>query len=774
MGDCRGCQDVTAHQQHEDRRIGIIGGVILTVLTLATGISVYVVMQHRAEAILCKTLEASLHSYRRLFESQIQQGVINSLTISTRPFVIRNLTLINADPGNTQAQSELQRIADLFLPTGSMGVAFFNLRGDQVARAGRFAQDPELNVPLVTEIDTLLLWDGQFVLRTHRDVADGRGRPLGRVISDALLPQLTRAVVDAGSIAKSAELTICAPLNEDMQCFPFTLHDKIRKRMPRISHGHVAPMAYALDGKTGLMFTQDYRREDVVAAYGPMGMLGLGMVLQVDEKDLYSPVTAELQVIVPLLTALVWTGIALLYGMVTPLVRRLVASEQAKSDANVLLWRQANYDKLTELPNRDMFRDRLRQEMKKTDRTHLPLALLFIDLDKFKEVNDTLGHDIGDRLLREAARRITGCVRESDTVARLGGDEFTVILSGLSDSSHVEDVAQKIVSELAKAFNLGDDIAFVSASVGITLYPNDAANIENLMKNADQAMYAAKNRGRNRFSYFTASLQKAAQARLRLTNDLRGALGANQLSVCFQPIVELKTGRITKAEALLRWRHPERGMVDPEEFIPVAEETGMINDIGDWAFKEAAHWARHWAEKFSPDFQVSVNKSPVQFRTETSHLAPGWLHHLKELGVANRNIAVEITEGLLLKAEDTVIDKLLNFRDSGIQISIDDFGTGYSSLGYLKKFHIDYLKIDQSFVRDLATDANDLALSEAVIAMAHKLGLKVIAEGVETEQQRNLLYAAGCDYAQGYLFSRALPGDEFEVLLLHTANARPV
>ena len=761
-------------QQHEDRRVGIIGGLILTVLTVATGGSVYTVMRHQTEEILCTSLENSLQSYQRLFESQIHDGILDSFVIASRPFVNQNLELGNAEPGSAEARAGLRRIAESFLPTGFMGVAFHDRRGTQLARAGRFAQEPELSVPLHTEIRAFLLWDGGFVLRSYREVVDLQGRRAGTVTTDMSLPGLTRAVSEARTIGESAELAICGALGRDMQCFPFTLYNKVRKRMPRDIEGEALPMAYALDGKSGLAFTKDYRREDVVATYAPLGTLGLGMVLKVDQRDLYSPLAERLQVVVPLLGALVLGGILLLYGTVTPLVRRLVSSEQEKKAANVLLWRQANFDKLTGLPNRDMFRDRLWQEMKKADRSQTSLALLFIDLDKFKEVNDTLGHDAGDLLLQLAANRIRACVRESDTVARLGGDEFTVILPELSDGSHIEDIAQKIVAAVADPYRLNHELAFVSASVGITLYPSDAGDIENLMKNADQAMYAAKSKGRNRFSYFTASLQAAAQTRLRLSNDLREAIAAQQLSVCFQPIVELDTGRIRKAEALLRWKHPERGMVDPSEFIPIAEETGLIHEIGDWAFNEAARWAVQWADRLDPDFQVSVNKSPAQFRAESNCTAPGWLYYMDQLGVASKNIAVEITEGMLLNADEPVIEKLLAFRNAGAQIAIDDFGTGYSSLAYLKKFHIDYIKLDRSFIRDLATDNSDRTLSHAVIVMAHQLGLKVIAEGVETEEQRAMLVAVGCDYAQGYLYSRPLPGREFEAFMQRPANAQSI
>jgi EAL domain-containing protein (putative c-di-GMP-specific phosphodiesterase class I) len=285
------------------------------------------------------------------------------------------------------------------------------------------------------------------------------------------------------------------------------------------------------------------------------------------------------------------------------------------------------------------------------------------------------------------------------------------------------------------------------------------------MKNADQAMYVAKNKGRNRFSYFTAELQDIAQKRLRLSNDLRGAPDAGQFSVHFQPIIELNSGRIHKAEALIRWAHPERGMVSPAEFIPLAEETGLIEEMGGWIFKESARWASVWSKRYRKNCQISVNMSPVQFQ-QGGKVCDEWSEYLSDLGLSGMNIVIEITEGLLLNAEPEVVDTLLKFRDAGIQVAVDDFGTGYSSLSYLKKFDIDYLKIDQSFVSNLETDPDNMALSEAIIVMAHKLGLKVIAEGVETEGQRNLLAAAGCDYAQGYLFSKSVPPEEFEKLLI--------
>nr|WP_316641180.1 EAL domain-containing protein [uncultured Roseateles sp.] len=462
-----------------------------------------------------------------------------------------------------------------------------------------------------------------------------------------------------------------------------------------------------------------------------------------------------------LLSLLSWqllTARARAFGRAEAMTRELRESEER-------MRHMAQHDALTGLPNRRTFRDRLEQDVKKSKRDGLPVAVLFIDLDQFKEVNDTLGHDQGDVLLKEAAQRICHCVREADTVARLGGDEFTVILAELHDLARVEAIAQHINQALAAPFELRGEQAYVSASIGITLYPHDATEIDDLLKQADQAMYVAKDAGRNCFSFFTPALQVAAVARMRLTNDLRGALANEELRLYFQPVVDLASGRIHKAEALLRWEHPTRGMVSPAEFIPLAEASGLIHDIGEWVFQQAAQWVKRWREQLDPYFQVAVNQSPIEFQRQGRRSAL-WLAHLKALGLPGGALVVEITEGLLLDASPGVTEQLLEFRDAGVEVALDDFGTGYSSLSYIQKFDIDYLKIDQSFVRNLRPGARDVALCKAIIVMAHELGIKVIAEGVETTAQRELLTAAGCDYAQGYLFAKPLPAEAFDALLV--------
>jgi len=432
-----------------------------------------------------------------------------------------------------------------------------------------------------------------------------------------------------------------------------------------------------------------------------------------------------------------------------------------KASDDIIRW-QANYDSVTGLPNRHMFGDRLAQGARQATETGMMMALLMIDLDRFKEVNDTLGHSVGDRLLAKVSARLRESERPGDTIARIGGDEFALILTGLADASEAEAIARDVLKRFEVPVKLGYEQVFITASIGISLYPGDAQSTEELFRNADQALYAAKAFGRNCLYFFTSALQRAANARMRLANDLRQALTEEQFVVHYQPVIDLKTGLIVKAEALVRWDHPTRGPVSPATFIPLAEDTGLIVPLDDWVAHQAIAEVVRCRTVYIPCFQIAINQSPVQFRgNDLSGI--GWVKELARQGLDGEAISIEITEGLLLNAEPQVMANLIAFRDAGIKIAIDDFGTGYSSLAYLRKFAIDTLKIDQSFVADLGGTGFDIC--EAIIVMAHRLGLEVVAEGVETEHQRDILTSMGCDFAQGYLFAPALPADAFEALL---------
>jgi diguanylate cyclase (GGDEF)-like protein/PAS domain S-box-containing protein len=442
----------------------------------------------------------------------------------------------------------------------------------------------------------------------------------------------------------------------------------------------------------------------------------------------------------------------------------LLTDHSTRKASEALIWRQANFDRLTQLPNRNMLCDRLAQECKKADADECSVAVLAVHLDHFDSLKESYPQVWVERLVREAAQRLVRSVRSTDTVARVADDCFVALLTGNDGAERAAQVAQNILHRLAQPFEIDAAMVAMSGSIGITIYPGDAGAGDEMLQNAQRAMYSASHCGGNQFDFFTPALQHAAQQRAQTVKALRTAVAENQFCLQFQPLVALDTGRIVKAEALVRWNHPERGMVGPGEFIALAEEHNLIQDIGDWVFKEAANWAHKWRAGLAPDLQVSVNKSPAQFSRTHNHAA-GWITHLRQLGLPGEAIALEITEGLMLNSTPAIDDCLRSYREAGIQVAIDDFGTGYSSLSYLKRFSLDILKIDRSFVHNLAPDSSDLVLCEAMVVMAHKLGLKVVAEGIETEQQRDLLAAMGCDYGQGYLFSKPLSPAQFEQLL---------
>lgn len=435
-----------------------------------------------------------------------------------------------------------------------------------------------------------------------------------------------------------------------------------------------------------------------------------------------------------------------------------------RKKAEAIIWRQAHFDFLTGLPNRKMLADELKKSIGSGDQTGSNVALVFLDLDHFKEVNDVLGHHAGDQLLQEVARRISRSVRRGDIVGRMGGDEFMVIINRASTKEMVEAVCGRILASLEEPFTIESDQVAVTASLGITLFPDDATDLTELFKNADMAMYAAKGKGRNQLCWFESRMQEKITVRRRLGRELLDALERNEFTLVYQPIVNMRNAQVCKAEALIRWNHPTRGLIGPMEFIPFAEDSGVIDGIGDWVFQEAARQAQAW-RAFDPDFQISINVSPAQFVSDgAGH--DQWLALLAQLQAdGNYSIVVEITEGLLMDPGGMVKQRLRAFRRGGMQIALDDFGTGYSSLSYLKKFDIDYIKIDRSFVSNLGPDTDDRALCDAIIVMAHRLGLKVVAEGIETEDQRRFLSKSGCDYGQGYLFGRPMPPDQFVRLL---------
>lgn len=421
---------------------------------------------------------------------------------------------------------------------------------------------------------------------------------------------------------------------------------------------------------------------------------------------------------------------------------------------------QANYDALTNLPNRRMFMDYLSLEMRKNNRKSKSIVLMFLDLDHFKEVNDTLGHHIGDELLREVSKRITKTVRDTDFIARLGGDEFTIVISDVESLNQIKTTADKVVHALAEPFYIQNELIYISGSVGITVYPEDASSLNMLLVNADQAMYEAKKMGRNCYQFFSQSMHEESIHKQKLGKLLRQALANNEFKLFYQPIIDMHTGKMCKAEALIRWLPPSNGIILPNEFISLSEEIGIIHEIGNWVFEEAFRWKSKCKQLYEENFKVTINMSPAQFKHPSKQNEYAKL--LSKYNLSGEEVIIEITEGLILDNDVQVHKQLQEFHNHGIQIAIDDFGTGYSALSYLKRFDIDYLKIDRSFVKDIPEDKNDLALCMAIIVMAKKLGLGVVAEGIETEEQKELLSFSECNFGQGFLFSEPLEPQAFE------------
>ncbi len=424
-----------------------------------------------------------------------------------------------------------------------------------------------------------------------------------------------------------------------------------------------------------------------------------------------------------------------------------------KKDMDYLVWKQANYDSLTGIPNRTFFEEKLQETINQSQFEDTNFAVLFIDLDFFKDVNDNFGHHAGDELLKQVSQRLTNCVRERDIVARLGGDEFTIILKQIKEKSHIEKICSKIIEEIQKPFFINNHLCNIGSSIGITYFPDDSTSLEQLLQNADKAMYVAKESGRNRFSFFTKNLDLIIKQRLEISQDLKQAISNNELELFVQPIVNSHTKKIVKAEVLLRWKHNTKGYISPNDFIPIAEKNGTIHSIGEWVFKQSTSWLSNFLSQHPEchGFQLSVNVSPIQFMN--SHFVHNIKEHLKNLNLPYGSIIIEITEGILLDHNNNTHDKFHELKDLGIQIAIDDFGTGYSAMSYLYKYDIDFIKVDRSFISDLNQDKNK-KITRSLISMAKNLGIKVIAEGVENNEQANFLEEINCDYSQGFFFSK--------------------
>ena len=432
------------------------------------------------------------------------------------------------------------------------------------------------------------------------------------------------------------------------------------------------------------------------------------------------------------------------------------------------LFLQATCDPLTGLPNRILLRDRINQEIKHAKRQHTKVAVLFFDLDRFKLINDSLGHNIGDLLLQEVSQRLKKCIREEDTLARWGGDEFIIVLRNIDFREQIIALITECQEALAESFYIDHHSITMTSSVGVSFYPMDGKSTTVLLKNADAAMYTAKADGRNNYRFYTPHMNDQAVEHLAFANDLRKALDDKEFFLLYQPLIDIKTQKIISVEALIRWTHPVRGLVSPLDFIHVAEETGIIQFIGEWVLRTACEQNKRWQKKGLEPVKVAVNVSGIQFKQNNIVQVVG--SALLDSGLEAKYLDVELTESSLMGNNHIYIATMNELKKMGVGLVIDDFGTGYSNLGYLKRFPVNKIKIDKSFVRDISRDEDDKAIVQAIIAMAQQLKLRVVAEGVETKEQLDFLQSHNCDEVQGYYFSPPMKSEEFEEVLLRQKN----
>lgn len=514
-----------------------------------------------------------------------------------------------------------------------------------------------------------------------------------------------------------------------------------------------------------LGYINEERWENMATSYYDVGLIQKAAL---PDDFFYAPLSQQdysIVYIVLTVTSCIIIALSMLAIFVMRTNRKLDAALEESRHAEQRIWQQANFDSLTKLPNRHYFKTSLDKKVASALEKGEELTLFYLDLDRFKEVNDIHGHDEGDRVLIQATNRMQNRLPNLCMVSRLGGDEFTIIIENIHDRGAVEAIAQRILSCLRQPFRIGSERVFLSASIGIAQLPLHCSDADSLIKYADEAMYAAKHLGRNQLHWFTKELHDNVLNRIELISDLRTAIKNHDFSLVYQPIIDLHSHKIIKVEALIRWQHAKKGFISPAVFIPMAEEAGLINEIGDFVFRSAVSQLADWRRNIAPNLMISINTSPAQYLSEPNIMVE-WFDLLHEFTFPENVVTLEITESMLMHNKDAITTQLLAFRDQGIQVALDDFGTGYSSLAYLNRFDIDFIKIDQSFVKSLALNNSEQTLCEAIIDMAKKLGLQVIAEGIETNDQMNILKTAGCQFGQGYYLSYPLTAAAITELLI--------
>ncbi|OGI50291.1 MAG: hypothetical protein A3B81_01540 [Candidatus Muproteobacteria bacterium RIFCSPHIGHO2_02_FULL_65_16] len=743
----------------EDRKIMLLSGLIVLVIAGGGGVTGFSVLAATAEAAQLQTLRLALESRRHVFHEAVEAAVEKAAGAGRD----QKLHALAEKLAAADGQRGLDAIYEnLRHTTGASGVALYDGRSRVLAARGSFHDDRAVMVALPLGHEAYLLWRNGTVLNVVLPV--GAPEPRGANLSvDIPLPEIDQLFTTAADTGKTGVTEVCARQKEGVLCFTDGADNFRARPAPRRGRGETHPMGLALDGRLGVGHGLDGENRRTVAAYGPIEDLGLGMTVSMASAELYAPILIRFQQLLLMLLALAFGGVLLLRWQIAPLTRKLLEEIGERRAAEDHLTFVAHHDSLTGLPNRALFNDRLKQALIDAGRHKRVVGVMFLDLDNFKNINDSFGHKAGDLLLQGVAERLGQCLRPGDTVSRLSGDEFTLILGDMAQAGDANRLAQKIVEDFRLPYGVDGREIFVTASLGVALFPLDSRDREELLKYADIAMYRAKEQGKNSYQFYAAEMSAAATERLLLQSGLRVALERKEFTLHYQPQVDMTTGRIVGMEALVRWKHPERGWIPPDKFIPIAEEIGLITPIGEWVLRTACAQNKAWEDAGLSGYRVAVNISGHQIRQQD--FVEAVTRVLRQTGLRPQSLGLELTESVLMHGGEENIAKLRMLEVMGIHISIDDFGTGYSSLGYLKLFPIDVLKIDRTFVRDVTTNPDDAAIASAIITLAHSLGIQVVAEGVETKEQLAFLRSRRCDGIQGYYFSKPLPAGECEALL---------
>jgi len=763
-------------EYREEREIVAVATTALVIVALLSALTGTWVLRTQGAETLNKNLQMMQQARANLLTLALDQRSARVALVGTQGSLLRAMRALVARPGDRAGRQALQRELSTILQRGFDGIVLLANDGTPLAAAGKPIPPPDLELlPQGPQPGrTGLAWRNGLVLRNRIELRDASGR-LGELVVEHASPVLQSMLLSTAELGSSGAVALCGPSNAGPACLPG--RDRAAPYLLQEQGGEAAQlMAKALDGASGTDHVAADQGQADMAAFGPVGASGLALMVQVNAAALYAPIRHGLLLGFVLVGLLVFAAAAWLRRHVGALAQRLSRAnylretERRRQEEDTL--HLAHHDSLTGLPNRTLLQQRMRDAIQRARRERGRVAVMMIDLDHFKRVNDSLGHHVGDQLLKTVAERILACVRGSDTVARMGGDEFVVLLDAAADDSGIERMAAAIIERIAAPIPVDGHELLVTPSIGISRYPDDGEDLPVLLMNADSAMYRAKAGGRQAYCLFSRDMQQAARNRMELEGALRQALKLGEFSLDYQPQISLINGEIIGMEALLRWNNPQRGAVSPADFIPVAEESGLIVEIGEWVLATACREARLLQLRTGRPLRLAVNLSPRQFRQ--AGLVEQVQRALREGGLAPEHLELEITEGVLMAQTAEMVQRLGQLRALGVSIAVDDFGVGFSSLAYITRFPISTLKIDRVFVSQLPDSANDAAVAQAIIALARSLNINVVAEGVETLRQLEYLRARNCDMAQGYHIGKPVPLAQFSVQGFHFGKAIPL